>query len=82
MNQVIRICNTASAICTAGASESTSRLQASLDKEIALLVEGAQETTLVKIVVELATRYGDEESAALVMSRALAAASKSAGYGQ
>ena len=82
MNQVIRICNTASAICTAGALESTSGLQASLDRDIEVLVEGANETMLVRIVVELATTYGDEESAALVISRALAAASKSAGYGQ
>lgn len=35
----------------------------------------------MKILVELVAGYGDEESAELVLSRALAAASRSEGYG-
>ena len=81
VSQVDRICNAATAISTAGASDTTSGLLAGLDGDIEALVEGGQEATLVKILVELVAGYGDEESAELVLSRALAAASRSEGYG-
>lgn len=67
-------------ICTAGASEDTRSLRADLDRALEKLVEAAAEHTLVEVIVNLVTSMGDEESAAFIMRRALAAASRSPGY--